>query len=81
MSTTSLILRRPKIGASQSECTSSVMSSMKRLLRCQNIQKNGHSTPIKDFWGVVVECKVMPRTFYNSRVYFKTLKKATVRTY
>ena len=73
-------LRRPKIGASQREGTSIVMSSRKRLLHDQTIQNNGHSTPIKDFWGVVVECKVMPRTFYNSRVYFKTLKNGTFRT-
>ena len=42
--------------------------TMKSIFQCQNLRENGHSSPIKDFWGVVVECKVMPRAC-NNRTY------------
>ena len=30
---------------------------------CSKFQLNRHSVSIKDFWGVVVECKVMPGSY------------------
>ena len=66
--------RKSHIGAFHTSYASVKNRSDKGYYYCQNIQLNGHSTPIKDFWGVVVESKVMPRTINNSGcVYLKLL--------
>ena len=66
--------RKSQIGAFQASYASVKNRSDKGYYYSQSIQLNGHSTQIKDFWGVVVECKVMPRTINKSGcVYMKTL--------
>ena len=48
------------IGAFQTSYTSVKNRADKGYYYCQNIDLNGHLTLIKDLWGVIVECKVMP---------------------
>ena len=45
--------------------TPAITLAVKSFFQCQYLRENGHSSPIKDFWGVVVECKVMPRVCVN----------------
>ena len=65
MSNIDLITKSSKVRNFHNNQVYSYESSFEKGHKCvfQSLHMNGHSIPIKDFWGVVVECKVMPGSF------------------